>query len=65
MCCRCCCFLLHYAGVPSHGVHVNGYTTANDTTTGLMRPHSVWIGVRSVSKATYPGLLDQLVSINL
>ncbi|CAB1105578.1 unnamed protein product [Ectocarpus sp. CCAP 1310/34] len=48
--------MIHF-GVPSYGVHLNGYVKATDT-----QPMRVWIGVRSVSKATYPGMWDQMVA---
>ncbi|KAG5190944.1 adenylate kinase family protein [Tribonema minus] len=48
--------------VPSHGVHVNGYTAIKVNGGDWWRPHKVWLGVRSMSKATYPGLLDQLAA---
>ncbi|CAN0381700.1 unnamed protein product, partial [Ectocarpus sp. 13 AM-2016] len=48
--------MIHF-GVPSYGVHLNGYVEATDT-----EPMRVWIGVRSVSKATYPGMWDQMVA---
>lgn len=49
---------IDYLGVPSYGVHVNGYVC--DAETG--RAAKVWIGKRSMSKATYPGLFDQMVA---
>eukprot|EP00611_Tribonema_gayanum_P019269 TRINITY_DN3302_c0_g2_i1.p1 TRINITY_DN3302_c0_g2~~TRINITY_DN3302_c0_g2_i1.p1 ORF type:complete len:711 (+),score=209.74 TRINITY_DN3302_c0_g2_i1:2723-4855(+) len=53
--------MIHF-GVPSHGVHVNGYTAIKVNGGDWWRPHKVWLGVRSMSKATYPGLLDQLAA---
>eukprot|EP00302_Diacronema_sp_CCMP2436_P045258 CAMPEP_0180054174 /NCGR_PEP_ID=MMETSP0985-20121206/2693_1 /TAXON_ID=483367 /ORGANISM="non described non described, Strain CCMP 2436" /LENGTH=804 /DNA_ID=CAMNT_0021983763 /DNA_START=1 /DNA_END=2415 /DNA_ORIENTATION=+ len=47
-----------FFGVPTMGAHVNGFV--QDEETG--RPKGVWIGKRSMSKATYPGLLDQMVA---
>jgi len=47
-----------YFGVPSFGVHLNGYV--RDAMSG--RPAAVWVAKRSMSKATYPGLLDQMVA---
>ena len=47
-----------YFGVPSFGVHLNGFV--RDAVSG--RPAAVWIAKRSMSKATYPGLLDQMVA---
>ena len=49
--------MVHF-GVPSYGVHVNGYVL--DAHSG--RPAAVWLARRSMSKATYPGLLDQMVA---
>jgi len=50
-----------YFGVPSYGVHVNGYVRdpkrPDDPT-----PHAVWVGVRAMCKATYPGLYDQMAA---
>eukprot|EP00293_Proteomonas_sulcata_P007039 CAMPEP_0184300134 /NCGR_PEP_ID=MMETSP1049-20130417/10612_1 /TAXON_ID=77928 /ORGANISM="Proteomonas sulcata, Strain CCMP704" /LENGTH=525 /DNA_ID=CAMNT_0026610777 /DNA_START=29 /DNA_END=1606 /DNA_ORIENTATION=+ len=46
-----------YFGVPSFGIHVNGWVAGEDG-----RPSHIWIGKRSMSKATYPGLLDQMVA---
>jgi len=50
-----------YFGVPSYGVHVNGWVRdpanlSSDT------PWAMWVATRSMSKATYPGLLDQMVA---
>ena len=47
-----------YCGVPSYGVHVNGYVAHPVT----LRPESIWIAKRSMSKPTYPGMLDQVVA---
>jgi hypothetical protein len=47
-----------YFGVPTFGTHVNGYVA--DEASG--RPVAVWVGKRAMSKATYPGLLDQMVA---
>jgi len=49
--------MIHF-GVPSYGIHVNGYV-ANPTT---HRPEAIWIAQRSMSKATYPGMFDQVVA---
>ncbi|CAN0260460.1 unnamed protein product [Ascophyllum nodosum] len=46
-----------YFGIPSFGVHLNGYVKGDGK-----EPMRIWIGVRSVSKATYPGLWDQMVA---
>lgn len=50
-----------YFGVPSHGIHVNGYVRDPESLYNP-RPHAVWVATRSLSKATYPGLLDQVVA---
>jgi len=50
-----------YFGVPSYGVHVNGYVRDPDNPDDP-QPHAVWIATRSLSKTTYPGLLDQVVA---
>lgn len=52
--------MIHF-GIPSHGVHVNGYVR-DPTRPSDPRPHAVWIATRSMSKATYPGLYDQVVA---
>jgi len=52
--------MIHF-GVPSYGIHVNGYVRDPNNPTDP-RPHAVWVGVRSRSKATYPGLFDQMVA---
>jgi hypothetical protein len=44
-------------GVAIHGVHVNGFVRG-PSPSGL----SIWIGKRSQSKASYPGLLDVLAA---
>ena len=50
-----------YFGVPSFGVHVNGWVrNPNDPTD--IRPYAMWVAKRSMSKATYPGLFDQMVA---
>jgi len=50
-----------YFGIPSYGVHVNGWVrdpqNRDDPT-----PWAVWVARRSLSKATYAGLLDQMVA---
>jgi hypothetical protein len=48
---------LIYFGIPSFGVHVNGFVRGDR---GGIK--SVWLAVRSASKATYPGLWDQMVA---
>jgi hypothetical protein len=47
--------MIHF-GVPSYGIHVNGYV-ANPQT---HRPEFIWVAKRSMSKATYPGMFDQV-----
>ena len=50
-----------YFGVPSFGVHVNGWVrNPNDPLD--TRPYAMWVAKRSMSKATYPGLFDQMVA---
>ena len=41
-------------GAPAYGVFVNGYTSTADDG----RPTHLWLGRRSLTKATWPGLLD-------
>lgn len=45
-------------GILQYGVHLNGYvrTGAGD--------YKLWIGKRSDTKATYPGMLDNMVHNN-
>lgn len=50
-----------YFGVPSYGVHVNGWVRDPDDPSNA-RPWGLWIAKRSMSKATYAGLLDQMVA---
>ena len=52
--------MVHF-GVPSYGVHVNGYVRNPDQPDDP-RPWAVWVAKRSMSKATYPGKLDQMVA---
>lgn len=49
-----------YFGVPSFGIHVNGWV--RDPTASDGRPYAMWVAKRSMSKATYPGLFDQMVA---
>jgi len=59
-------------GVPTHGVHINGYVRLPSTPPSPPSPPSssssppttihIWVGTRSPSKATYPGLLDALAA---
>ena len=48
-------------GIPSFGVHVNGWVR-DPKHPECARPHSMWVAKRSLSKATYAGLLDQMVA---
>ncbi|KAK5609895.1 hypothetical protein CRENBAI_013540 [Crenichthys baileyi] len=43
-------------GVKRYGVHVNGYTVSDS------RKVSMWLARRSITKQTYPGLLDNMVA---
>ena len=52
--------MVHF-GVPSYGIHVNGYVRNPDDPSDA-RPWGVWVAKRSMSKATYPGKLDQMVA---
>uniref|UniRef100_A0A7N0TFA0 Nudix hydrolase domain-containing protein n=1 Tax=Kalanchoe fedtschenkoi TaxID=63787 RepID=A0A7N0TFA0_KALFE len=44
-----------YFGIKAYGVHMNGYVEKEGQ-------KSLWIGKRSQSKSTYPGMLDHLVA---
>ena len=50
-----------YFGVPSYGLHVNGWVRDPQNPSSA-RPWGLWIAKRSAGKATYPGLLDQMVA---
>ena len=50
-----------YFGVPSYGVHVNGWVRDPQDGSSSV-PWGIWVATRSMSKATYPGLLDQVVA---
>ena len=50
-----------YFGVPSYGVHVNGWVRDPDKPSSDV-PWAMWVATRSMSKATYPGLFDQMVA---
>lgn len=52
--------MIHF-GVPSYGVHVNGWVRNPDLLDDN-RPWALWVAKRSMSKATYPGRLDQMVA---
>ncbi|XP_002871886.2 nudix hydrolase 20, chloroplastic isoform X2 [Arabidopsis lyrata subsp. lyrata] len=44
-----------YFGIKGYGVHMNGYVERD-------AQKFLWIGKRSLSKSTYPGMLDHLVA---
>lgn len=44
-----------YFGLKGYGVHMNGYVERDGQ-------KSLWIGKRSLTKSTYPGMLDHLVA---
>ncbi|CAA6666290.1 unnamed protein product [Spirodela intermedia] len=44
-----------YFGIKAYGVHMNGYIEKDEK-------KYLWIGKRSESKPTYPGMLDHLVA---
>ncbi|KAL9810873.1 Nudix hydrolase 20 [Arabidopsis thaliana] len=44
-----------YFGIKGYGVHMNGYVERDGQ-------KLLWIGKRSLSKSTYPGMLDHLVA---
>jgi hypothetical protein len=50
-----------YFGVPSYGTHINGWVRDPENPSSE-KPWAMWVAVRSMSKATYPGLLDQMVA---
>lgn len=52
--------MVHF-GIPSYGVHVNGWKRHPDRTSDP-RPWALWVAKRSMSKATYSGRLDQMVA---
>jgi hypothetical protein len=52
---RAACGLL---GVRTYGTHLNGYVQVADTEGSIM----LWVGKRSMHKATYPGMLDQIAA---
>lgn len=52
--------MIHF-GVPSYGIHVNGWVRHPDQPDDA-RPWALWVAKRSMSKATYPGRLDQMVA---
>ena len=50
-----------YFGFRRFGVHVNGWVR-DPTKPHVPQPWAMWIAKRSMSKPTYPGLLDQMVA---
>ena len=50
-----------YFGVPAYAVHVNGWVRHPERPQDP-RPWGMWVAQRSLSKATYAGLLDQMVA---
>jgi len=50
-----------YFGIPAYGVHVNGWVRDPENPSSDV-PWAMWVATRSMSKATYPGLLDQVVA---
>ena len=44
-----------------YGIHVNGWVRDPDAPDDPT-PHAMWVAKRSLSKATYAGLLDQMVA---
>ena len=50
-----------YLGVPAYAVHVNGWVRHPERPQDP-RPWGMWVAQRSLSKATYAGLLDQMVA---
>jgi len=44
-------------GVKQYGVHMNGYVKTKDG------EYKLWIAKRSLTKATYPGMLDNMVRL--
>ena len=53
--------MIHF-GVPSYGIHVNGWVRNPDSAGDDPRPWALWVAKRSMSKSTYPGRLDQMVA---
>lgn len=52
-----------YFGIPSYGVHINGYYK-DPKIKNSRDPKKIkmWIGIRSMSKPTYPGLYDHIAA---
>jgi 8-oxo-dGTP pyrophosphatase MutT (NUDIX family) len=50
-----------YFGIPSYGMHINGWVRHPQAPTDP-RPWALWIAKRSMGKATYAGLYDQMVA---
>lgn len=46
-------------GVPTHGAHVNGYIPPDKTKEKILK---MWIPRRSLTKSTYPGMLDNTIA---
>ena len=46
-------------GVVTYGVHINGYVAPEDSSNGKLK---MWIPRRSLTKPTYPGMLDNTVA---
>lgn len=44
-------------GVKAYGVHVNGYVRSTNGDVSKL-----WVGIRSKTKSTYPGMLDHIVA---
>ena len=49
---------IHLFGMKAYGIHVNGIV--RDTTTGNVT--KLWVGKRSSTKATFPGMFDHIVA---
>lgn len=46
-------------GVATYGVHINGYVPASKTVDNVLK---LWVPRRSLTKATYPGKLDNTIA---
>lgn len=46
-------------GVQGYGVHINGFVCGDPSS---QRPTHLWIGTRSKTKSTWPGMLDNIVA---
>ncbi|KAF9427777.1 hypothetical protein BGZ94_004159 [Podila epigama] len=52
-------------GVHAYGIHMNGYVRVQKPATGSFEPRrdlKMWIARRSITKPTYPGMLDNMVA---